>query len=80
MLREFEKDKVAFEAALGIEKYKASVERLKKIVAQEEKTGDFQAVEGDIDRRDKSLCDVKLENGFMTECGVKGSKLSGGQK
>ena len=40
--------------------------------------GDFAAIHGDIDTRKDALRDVHLHPGFDTDCGVKGSKLSGG--
>jgi ABC-type multidrug transport system fused ATPase/permease subunit len=35
---------------------------------------------GDIDERADNLKDITLNDGFKTMCGLKGSKLSGGQK
>lgn len=43
--------------------------------------GKFEAIYGDIDTRDNSKRNVELSNGFKdVQCGIKGSKLSGGQK
>ena len=33
-----------------------------------------------MDEREDSYRDITLNSGFEVECGVKGSKLSGGQK
>ena len=46
----------------------------------EAKKGQFVPVEGDIDRRGPEKIDILLHNGFNIQCGIKGSKLSGGQK
>jgi hypothetical protein len=35
-------------------------------------------MEGDIDNRDEEKKDVELNQGFKIECGLRGSKLSGG--
>lgn len=54
-----------------------------KLAKQEDAKGVFQAIEGDVDDRktkNQSLLDIELHAGFDTQCGVKGSKLSGGQK
>ncbi len=56
------------------------IENLKKIQLKEEEKGKFIAQEGDIDQREESLKDVKLSRGYARDCGVRGSKLSGGQK
>lgn len=64
----------------GQKKYDEYFETMKTIEKQEDKKGEFQAIDGDIDRRDDSLKDIELDQGFNTECGIKGSKLSGGQK
>jgi len=40
----------------------------------------FQAIDGDIDQRKPELKDVEISRGFDTLCGIKGCKLSGGQK
>ena len=47
---------------------------------EEEKKGEFQSMEGDIDRRGADKKDTQLHAGFNIQCGLKGSKLSGGQK
>jgi ABC-type bacteriocin/lantibiotic exporter with double-glycine peptidase domain len=47
---------------------------------QEEKEGEFLAITGNVDSRDRSKHDVQLQSGFDVVCGVKGSQLSGGQK
>lgn len=63
---------------IGEDKYKEELEVMKKIVEQEEKKGQFEAIEGAIDSRSASLKDVELTAGFMNQCGIKGGKLSGG--
>mgnify|MGYP006098272779 CR=1 FL=1 len=80
---EMEKNKELIVDMIGEEKYKEELDLLVKIVEQEEAKGIFQAVEGDVDdrkRENPSLLDIELHPGFETQCGVKGSKLSGGQK
>lgn len=52
---------------------------LRKCEEQEKKQGKFQVIAGSVDRRDPSLKDIKLSDGFSrTQCGLKGGKLSGG--
>ena len=53
---------------------------LAEIIKKDRKKGHFIAVEGDIDTRSPDLKDEVLHPGFKIECGLKGSKLSGGQK
>jgi len=80
---EMEKNKELIVDMIGEEKYKEELDLLIKLVEQEEAKGIFQAVEGDVDDRkheNPSLLDIELHPGFETQCGVKGSKLSGGQK
>jgi len=80
---EMEKNKELIVDMIGEEKYKEELDLLIKLVEQEEAKGIFQAVEGDVDdrkRKNPSLLDIELHPGFETQCGVKGSKLSGGQK
>lgn len=45
---------------------------------QEKNKGEFQAIQGDVDNRLDELKDIGLCQGFETQCGVRGSKLSGG--
>ena len=37
-------------------------------------------MEGDVDIRPSEFKDIKLSEGFKTQCGIRGGKLSGGQK
>ena len=49
--------------------------------ADEQKQDGFLSMVGDIDSRHKSKKDIVLSDGFeTTQCGLKGGKLSGGQK
>lgn len=49
--------------------------------ADEQKQDGFQPMVGDIDTRHSSKKDIVLSDGFeATQCGIKGGKLSGGQK
>tara|TARA_B110001450_G_scaffold239857_1_gene248094 strand:- start:390 stop:545 length:156 start_codon:yes stop_codon:yes gene_type:complete len=49
--------------------------------ADEQKQDGFQPMVGDIDTRHSSKKDIVLSDGFeSTQCGIKGGKLSGGQK
>jgi hypothetical protein len=47
---------------------------------EDKKKSGFQAMEGDVDNRDDKLKDKELSQGFKTQCGIRGGKLSGGQK
>ena len=40
------------------------MELLEKCKVQEEKAGEFQCIDGDVDNRDQSLRDKVLSNGF----------------
>lgn len=57
---------------------------MEKLVEQEAAKGVFQSMDGDIDTRAKrgisGYNDVALSKGFEINCGIKGGKLSGGQK
>jgi ABC-type cobalamin/Fe3+-siderophores transport system ATPase subunit len=63
---------------LGQELYRMKLKELKKIAKDEEKRGVFKAMDGDIDRRTSDKLDIDLPTGFDAECGLRGSKLSGG--
>lgn len=62
------------------EEYEDKLEKLKKLSQKESEEGNFQAVKGEIDDREEIMKDIQLHNGFDIDCGLKGSKLSGGQK
>jgi len=47
---------------------------------KEQNEGKFQGIEGDVDDRTDDKRDIELHKGFGIHCGVKGGKLSGGQK
>jgi hypothetical protein len=51
---------------------------MRKLAKAEAMRGTFQTMEGDIDNRSAALKDIELPNGFKIDCGLKGSKLSGG--
>jgi len=65
---------------IGKEKYDEECEILNKFVEFEKGNGAFQYVEGAVDTRPDNLKDMELSKGFKTQCGIKGGKLSGGQK
>jgi ABC-type protease/lipase transport system fused ATPase/permease subunit len=65
---------------IGKEKYDEECEILNKFVEFEKGNGAFQYVEGAVDTRPENLKDIQLSKGFQTQCGIKGGKLSGGQK
>lgn len=65
---------------IGEAKFNEEFEIVKKLVEQEAKKGEFKSIEGAVDSRDKSFHDVELSSGYKMECGIKGGKLSGGQK
>ena len=68
-------------AVLGQGKYDEEIGILKKVAEQEKNKGTFQSISGDIDSRSNGLKDVQLSSGFENvQCGIRGSKLSGGQK
>jgi hypothetical protein len=73
-----EKNQANIEALIGAEKYKEELGIIKKCVEQDKKKGEFIAQYGDVDHREDNLKDKELSQGFQTQCGNKGSKLSGG--
>jgi len=80
LLKDMENKKTQIVAIIGQAKYDEEIAVLKKIKAQEEKTGVFQSIAGDVDNRPDHSKTEKLTDGFQTQCGIKGNKLSGGQK
>jgi len=63
---------------IGQKKYDEEIEVLEKLVEQRKNKGEFQAVKGDVDTRPDSLKDAEMHPGYDINCGIKGSKLSGG--
>ena len=51
---------------------------MKRIAKADLKRGKFAAISGVIDERGPEKLDVKLNSGFEIQCGLRGSKLSGG--
>lgn len=80
LLKLMEANKDAFVKHMGEKKYNEELEVLKLSAEAEKTKGGFIAQYGDVDNRSDNLRDKELSNGFMTVCGIKGSKLSGGQK
>lgn len=80
LLDAMEKHKTEIVELIGQEKYDEEIGVLGKCKEQEEKAGEFQCIDGAVDERSKDLLDIQLNPGFLTHCGIKGSKLSGGQK
>jgi hypothetical protein len=60
--------------------YNAKVTELKTLKEKEASEGKFVSVKGEIDDRSENLKNMNLHNGFEIDCGLKGGKLSGGQK
>lgn len=60
------------------------MDTLKKLEELEAKKGKFMTIDEDIDTREKrgihNWNDQALDKGFEIQCGIKGGKLSGGQK
>lgn len=65
---------------IGEKKFKEELELLQKVDEQEQKKGEFQAIKGDVDNREEKLKDCLMNQGYEVQCGIKGGKLSGGQK
>lgn len=69
---------------MGEKKYKDDLKVLLKMQNYEESKGEFKAIDGDVDSREKdgvpNWNDSALHKGFEIQCGLKGGKLSGGQK
>ena len=80
LMEQMEKNKADIITLIGAKKYKEEMDILKKLETQENMKGEFKAMEGDVDEREEELKDVEMDDGFSTQCGIKGCKLSGGQK
>lgn len=78
--KEMEDNKEVLVKLIGEKKFNEEIKLLEKMMEQEKKGGKFVAVEGDVDNRAKDKHDIVLEDGFKWQCGIKGCKLSGGQK
>lgn len=69
---------------LGQEEYDKQLDIMKKVKEQKATKGEFVSIDGDVDSRAKrnvpNWNDQKLHEGFEILCGLKGGKLSGGQK
>ena len=78
LFNEFTRFRDALIYKMGQDSYDETMNILTEIRIAEEKKGKFVAVEGDIDRRGAEKKNIKLHNGYSIQCGIKGSKLSGG--
>jgi hypothetical protein len=63
---------------LGDEVFRHKVSQLERLAKDEESRGIFAATYGDIDKRSKDKINQEISQGFTIQCGIKGSKLSGG--
>lgn len=63
---------------IGEDRYNRQLNALEVLLKKEIEEGVFQNIEDILDDRPETLKDVKLDKGFATQCGIKGSKLSGG--
>ena len=78
---EVEKYKQEIIPEFGEKEFKTVLEYITRYEEEEINTkGKFEAIEGIIDYRDESLKEVRLNDGFYKACGVRGNRLSGGQK
>ena len=75
-----EDNKEVIQTIIGKKKFDEEMDLLEKLEKSEAKGGKFIAKEGDVDFREQDLLDISLDPGFKTQCGIKGNKLSGGQK
>ena len=79
LFKQLEKNSGQVKAKVGETGYNSRYQELGKIVKEDLKKGTFDAHAGeDIDDRTDDLRDGHLSNGFHIQCGIKGSKLSGG--
>jgi hypothetical protein len=61
--------------------YDLKLDVITKLYIKESKEGNFKTSENELDVRSESQKgSLKLHNGYLTQCGNRGSKLSGGQK
>ena len=65
---------------IGKDKFDEEIKLLKEIDSQSQEKGIFKPISGNIDTRSNDKLDVQLDDGYQTQCGIKGGKLSGGQK
>jgi hypothetical protein len=80
LIKEMETNEQKVKNLIGEKAYTEEMRVLKLIAADDEKKGNFAMIEGDIDTRDASLKKLELSSGFEAACGIRGGKLSGGQK
>lgn len=73
-----DKNQLYLKAKLGEQTFVEKRTALEKVVKEDIKKGKFMAIEGDVDNRTADLKDQELSRGFDIQCGIKGSKLSGG--
>ena len=64
LIKMMKQHKEEVEALIGEEKYKEEMTVLEKLEKQEENKGDFQAIDGNVDKRADNLKDIKLKKGF----------------
>lgn len=73
MLIKFMHDhKDVFEMHLGEKRYQRQLNILNHIRDKEMESGKFNSIKGDMDTRGQHLMDIQLQQGFQTNCGVKG--------
>ena len=65
--------------ALG-KNYDNTFKDLENLVKKDEEEGTFAVEENAIDNRDPSTVGAPLHSGYSVAAGIRGSKLSGGQK
>ena len=80
LLNAYIQAKIVITAKIGETEYDSKIKSLEHLTKKEELEGKFQAVKGEMDDRSDERRDLALNAGFEIECGVKGGKLSGGQK
>ena len=75
-----ESNKDSIVSLIGKEKFEEEIKLLKEIDKESQEKGIFKPISGNIDTRSNDLLDIDLDDGYLTQCGIKGGKLSGGQK
>jgi len=63
---------------IGEDKFDEECKVLQITQERAEAAGQFESIDGDVDKRDDRLKTTKLVSGFKSMCGIKGGKLSGG--
>lgn len=81
LLKAMENPEFGLKEKLGEEEYAKKLKIMQKMKTDADKEGRFQVEKDALDQRDSAQKGgANLHNGYLIQCGARGSKLSGGQK